>query len=68
MTSHDLMNINTEEYKCRHLDAPSRSMWRLYDIMPIIDILYTHNFYTNGKPRIPAFKLHTAYKDPSIYS
>ena len=36
MTSHDLMNINLESYKCKHSDARSRSMWQLNDIIPII--------------------------------
>ena len=66
MISHDLMNINLEAYK--HSDAPSRSMWRFNDIIPIIIIIYTHNFYTDGKPRISAFKIYAACKDPSSYS
>ena len=30
------------------------------DIVSIIYIIYTHNFYTVGKPRISAFKLYAA--------
>ena len=52
MTSHDLMNINPEAYKYTRSSAPSRSKWRLIDIIPINYIIYTHNFYTNGKLRI----------------
>ena len=47
MTSHDLMNINPEAYKYTRSAAPSRSKWRLIDIIPINYIIYTHNFYTN---------------------
>ena len=57
MKSHDLMNINLEAYKYKHSDAPSRSMWRLNDIITVIYIIYTHNFYSGEKPRIPAYML-----------
>ena len=67
MTSHDLVNINPEAYYMRSA-APSRSKWRLIDIIPINYIIYTHNFYTSGKPRISAFQLYAACKDPSSYS
>ena len=46
MMSHDLMNINPKAYKYTRLAAPSRSKWRLIDIIPINYIVYTHNFYT----------------------
>ena len=59
------MNINPEAYKYTRSAPPSRSKWRLIDIMPINCIIYTHNFYTNGKPRISAFQLYAACKDPS---
>ena len=68
MTSHDLMNINPEAYKYTRSAAPSRSKWQLIDIIPINYIIYTHNFYTNGKPRISAFQPYAACKDPSSYS
>ena len=67
MISHNLMNINLEAYK--HSDAPSRSMWRLNDIIPIIFIIYTHNFYTDGKPEFLLLKyMLLVCKDPSSYS
>ena len=44
MTSHDFMNINREAYKYTHSVAPSRSKWRLIDIIAINYIIYTHNF------------------------
>ena len=44
MTSHDLVNINPEADKYTRLPAPSRSMGRLIDIIPINYIIYTHNF------------------------
>ena len=47
------MNINPGAYKRE--DAPSRRMWQLNDIIPIIYILYSHNFYTDGKLRISTF-------------
>ena len=56
MKSHDLMNINPKAYKPS--DAPSRSMSWFIDIIPIIYIFYTHNFYT----QIAAFKLYAACK------
>ena len=62
MTSHDLMNINPEAYT--RSAAPSRSTWRLIDIIPINYIIYTHNFYTSGKPRICSFQPYAACKDP----
>ena len=68
MTSHDLVNINPEAYKYTHSVAPSRSKWRLIGIIPINYIIYTHNFYTNGKPRNAAFQPYAACKDPSSYS
>ena len=40
----------------------------LVDIIPIIYIIYTHNFYTVGKPKISAFKLFAACNDPCCYS
>ena len=64
-TNDDLMNINPEAYKYTRSSAPSRSKWRLIDIIPINYIIYTHNFYTIGKLRISAFQLHAACKDPS---
>ena len=67
MTSHDLMNINTEAYKYTRSAAPSRSKWRLIDIIAINYIIYTYNFYTNGKPRISAFQPYAACEDPSSY-
>ena len=45
------MNINPEAYKFKVSDTPSRSMWQLNDIIPIFYIIYSHNFYTGGKPR-----------------
>ena len=48
--------------------SPSRSKWRLIDIIAINYIIYTHNFYTNGKPRIASFQTYAACKDPSSYS
>ena len=51
MTSHNLMNFNPEAYKYTRSAAPSRSGRRLIDIIPINYIVYTHNFYTNGKQR-----------------
>ena len=68
MMSHKFMNINFEEYKYKLSDTPSRRMGWLNDIIPIISIIYPHNFYTDGKPRIPAFKLYAACKDLSSYS
>ena len=44
MTSHDLMNINSEADKYTCSVAPSRSKWRLIDIIAINYIIYTHNF------------------------
>ena len=44
MTSHNLMNINPEAYKYTRSAARSRSKWRLFDIIPINYIIYTHNF------------------------
>ena len=66
MKSHDLMNINPEAYK--RSDAPSRSMSWLIDIIRIIYIIYTHNFYTFGKSGISAFKLYAACNDLCGYS
>ena len=66
MKSDDLMNINPEAHK--HSDAPSRSMSWLIDIIPIIYILYTHNFYTFGKLGISAFKLYASCNDLCGYS
>ena len=68
MTSHDLMNINPEAYKYTCSAVPSRSKCRLNDIIPINYIIYTHNFYTNGKPRISAFQPYAACEDSSSYS
>ena len=68
MTSHDLMNINPKAYKYTLSAAPSRSKWRLIDIIPINYMIYTHNFDTVGKPRISAFQPYAACKDPSSYS
>ena len=67
MTSHNLMNINPEAYKYTCSSTPSRSKWRLIDIIPINYIISTHNFYTNGKLRIAAFQPYAACKDPSSY-
>ena len=67
MTSHDLVNINREVYKYTRSVAPSRSKWRLIDIITTNYIIYTHNFYTNGKPRISSFQPYAASKDPSSY-
>ena len=47
MMSHDLMNINPQAYKYKHLDAASRGRWWLNDIISIHKL---HNFYTGGKP------------------
>ena len=70
MMSHEFMNINFETYKYWYKlsDAPSRSMGWLNDIIPIISIIYPHNFYTDVKARIPAFKLYAACIDLSSYS
>ena len=68
MTSHDLMNINSEADKYTHSGAPNRSKMQLIDIFLINYIIYTHNFYINGKPRISAFQPYAACKDPSSYS
>ena len=68
MTSHDLININPEAYKYTRSVAPSRSKWRLIDTIAIDDKIYTHNFCTNGMPRISAFQPYAACKDPSSYS
>ena len=68
MTSHDLMNINPEDDNYTRSAVPSRSKWRLNYIIPINYIIYTHNFYTNGKPRISALQPYTACEDPSSYS
>ena len=55
MTSHDLVNyINPETYKYKCSAAPTRSKFRLNGIIPIIYMIDTHNFCTNGKPRISA--------------
>ena len=67
IASHDLMKNNLEAYKYTRSAAPSRSKWRLIDIIAINCIICTHNFYTNGKPRISAFQLYAACKDPSSY-
>ena len=61
MTSHNFMNINFEAYKYKRSDSPSKNMWWLNDIICIISIIYTQNFYTDGKP-------YAACKDPSSYS
>ena len=50
MTSHNFMNINFEAYKYKRSDSPSKSMWLLNDIIPIICIINTQNFYTDRKP------------------
>ena len=63
--SYNLMNINPEAYKHKRSNAPSRSMWLLNDIIPII---YTHNVYSDGKPRISSFQLYTVSEDPSSYA
>ena len=68
MTSHDLMNINSEADKYTHSAVPSRSKMLSIDIIPINYIIYTHNFYTNGKPRISAFQPYARCKDLSSYS
>ena len=68
MTSHDLININAEAYKYKRSAAPSRTKWRLNDIITINYIIYTHNFYTVEKPRISAFQSYAVCKDPSSYS
>ena len=68
MTSHNLMNINPEAYKYTPSVAPSRSKWRLIDIIIKNYAIYTQNFYTNEKPRISASQLYAACKDPSSYS
>ena len=68
MTSHDLININAEAYKCKRSAAPSRSKGRLNDIIPIKYIIYTHNFYTNEKQKIFSFQLYADCKDPCSYS
>ena len=58
MTSHDLVNyINPEAYKYKCSPAPTRSKFRLNGIIPIIYMIDTHNFCTNGKPRISAFQV-----------
>ena len=54
MMSNDLININLEVYKYKSSDVPSRNMWQLHDIISVIYIIYTHNFYIDGKPRISA--------------
>ena len=56
MKTRDLMNINPEAYK--RSGAPSRSMWKYNDIIPMIYIHYSHNVYTDGKPRISSFQLY----------
>ena len=68
MTSHDLMNINSEADRYTRSAAPNRNKMQLIDIIPINYIIYTHNFYTNGKPRISAFQPYARCKDPSSYS
>ena len=45
MTSHDLMNINPEAYKYTRSAVPSRSKWRLIDIIAINYIISTHNLH-----------------------
>ena len=67
MTSHNLMNIKPEAYKCKLSDAQAEVMWWLNDIIPIIYLIYTHN-YTDGKPRISSFQLYAACKDLSSNS
>ena len=52
------MNINLEAYKYKRSDAQRRTMWQLNDIIPIIYIICTHNFYTHGKPSISGLKLY----------
>ena len=68
MTSHDLMNINSDADKYTRLAAANRSKMQLIDIIAINCIIFTHNFYTNGKPRISAFQPYAHCKDPSRYS
>ena len=68
MTSHDFMNIISEADKYKRSAAPSKSKMQLIDIIPINYIIYTHNFYTNGKPRISAFQPYARCEDPSSYS
>ena len=68
MMSHDLMNIISEVYKYTHSAAPSRSKWRINDIIPINYIISTHNFYSDGKPGISAFQPYAACEDPLSYS
>ena len=68
MTSHDLINIIPEVYKYTHSAAPSRSKWRINDIIPKNYIISTHNFYTNGKPGISAFQPYAACEGPLSYS
>ena len=67
MMSHDLMNINPEAYKYMRSVARSRSKWQLIDIITINYIIFTHNIYTNEKPRISAFQPYAACKDLSSY-
>ena len=57
MTLQELMNINPEAYKYKRSAAPSRHKWQLNDIFPINYILYTHNFYSNVRPRTSSFEL-----------
>ena len=63
MNPHKLININSEAYKYKHSDAPSRSMCGLNDIISKIYIL----FLVNGKPRISSFQLYAECKDKLSY-
>ena len=63
MTSHNLMNFNLDAYRCKRSDAKSRSMWQLNNIISIIYIIYTQNFYTDEKPKISSIQLYAACKD-----
>ena len=55
MTSHDLMNINREAYKYTRSVAPSRSNWRLIDIIAINYIIYAQNFTPMESQESPLF-------------
>ena len=63
-----MQHCSTEAYNYTRSAAPSRSKGRLIDIIPMKYIIYTHNFYTNGKPGISAFQPYAACKDPCSYS
>ena len=62
MTSYDLKFRSVQKQPTASA-APSRSMWRSNHIILII---YTHNVYTDGKPRISSFHLYAVCEDPAI--